>query len=68
MNALPKYVVTDTLRDGELTWNNTTRIPGPDVVARVRALREAPGGDLLVMAAPSSRAPCWARGWSTSCG
>ncbi|OII66911.1 MULTISPECIES: dihydrofolate reductase family protein [unclassified Streptomyces] len=48
MNALPKYVVTDTLRDDELDWNST-RIAGGDVVARVRALREAPGGDVLVM-------------------
>ena len=28
MNAIPKYVVSATLGDDELTWNNTTRIPG----------------------------------------
>jgi dihydrofolate reductase len=49
MNAIPKYVVSSTLRDDELTWDNTTRIDGEDAVARIRELRGAPGGDLLVM-------------------
>ncbi|MEX2981386.1 dihydrofolate reductase family protein [Streptomyces sp. C36] len=49
MNALPKYVVSSTLGDDELTWNNTTRIPGAEAVARVRKLRGTDGGDLLVM-------------------
>lgn len=49
MNAIPKYVVSDTLRDDELTWTNTTRIPGDRAVADVAKLREADGGDLLVM-------------------
>jgi dihydrofolate reductase len=49
MNAIPKYVVSATLDDGELTWNNTTRIPGADAVARIGALHEADGGDLVVM-------------------
>jgi dihydrofolate reductase len=53
MNAIPKYVVSSTLRDDELTWNNTTRIPGDDAVARIRALRESEGGDLLVMGSPT---------------
>ncbi len=53
MNAIPKYVVTSTLRDDELTWNNTTRIPGDEAVARIRALREAHGGNLLVMGSPT---------------
>ncbi len=29
MNAIKKYVVTMTLGDDDLTWNNTTRIPRP---------------------------------------
>jgi dihydrofolate reductase len=41
MNAIPKYVVSSTLSDGELTWNNTTRIP----VSGIRELEE----NLLVM-------------------
>ena len=53
MNAIPKYVVSATLRDNELTWNNTTRIPGEEAVARIRKLRENDGGDLLVMGSPT---------------
>jgi dihydrofolate reductase len=53
MNAIPKYVVSSTLRDDELTWTNTTRIPGDEAVARIRELREADGGDLLVMGSPT---------------
>jgi dihydrofolate reductase len=53
MNAIPKYVVSATLTDDELTWNNTTRIAGDEAVARVRELREADGGDLVVMGSPT---------------
>ncbi|MFE9019014.1 dihydrofolate reductase family protein [Streptomyces sp. NPDC007808] len=53
LNALKKYVVTDTLTDGELTWNNTTRIPGGEAVARIRELRESEGGDLAMMGSPT---------------
>ena len=51
MNSIRKYVVTSTLGDDDLTWNNTTRIPGDDAVARLRELRD--GGDLLVMGSPT---------------
>jgi dihydrofolate reductase len=53
MNAIPKFVVTSTLRDDELTWANTTRIPGGEAVARIRELRDGAGGDLLVMGSPT---------------
>ncbi len=53
MNAIPKYVVSATLGDDELTWHNTTRIPGDQAVARLRELHEADGGDLLVMGSPT---------------
>ncbi|KUH36975.1 MULTISPECIES: dihydrofolate reductase family protein [Streptomyces] len=53
MNALPKYVVSRTLADDDLSWENTTRIPGDEAVARIRALRGAAGGDLLVMGSPT---------------
>jgi dihydrofolate reductase len=53
MNAIPKYVVSSTLGDDELTWENTTRIPGDRTVVGVRELREAGGGDLLVMGSPT---------------
>ncbi|MFE0048096.1 dihydrofolate reductase family protein [Streptomyces albireticuli] len=49
MNALPKYVVSRTLSDARLTWDNTTRIPGDEAVARIRELRAGGGADLLVM-------------------
>jgi dihydrofolate reductase len=52
MNAIPKHVVTATLGDDELTWNNTSRIPGDEAVARIRELRESEGGDLVVMGSP----------------
>ncbi|NUO59126.1 MAG: dihydrofolate reductase [Hamadaea sp.] len=53
LNALKKYVVTDTLTDDQLTWNNTTRIPGGEAVARIRELREREGGDLAMMGSPT---------------
>lgn len=53
MNGIPKYVVSRTLGDDELTWNNTTRIPGEDAVAHLRKLRETDGGDLVVMGSPT---------------
>jgi dihydrofolate reductase len=53
MNAIPKYVVSATLRDDELTWANTTRIPGDQAVAGIRELRGTEGGDLLVMGSPT---------------
>ncbi|MER6144870.1 dihydrofolate reductase family protein [Streptomyces sparsogenes] len=53
MNSIRKYVVSHTLRDDELTWDNTTRIEGGEAVARLRELREADGGDLLLMGSPA---------------
>ena len=53
MNAVPKYVVSGTLGESDLTWDNTTIIPGPGALARIRELRGAAGGDLLVMGSPT---------------
>ncbi|MFH8349543.1 dihydrofolate reductase family protein [Streptomyces sp. NPDC018045] len=53
MNSIRKYVVSGTLKDDELTWDNTVRIPGGEAVARVRDLRATEGGDLLVMGSPT---------------
>jgi dihydrofolate reductase len=53
MNAIPKYVVSGTLGDDALTWNNTTRIAGDEAVARIRQLRETDGGNLVVMGSPT---------------
>jgi len=53
MNAIPKYVVSSTLGDDELPWSNTTLIRGEQAVERIRELRTAEGGDLLVMGSPT---------------
>lgn len=45
INAMPKYVVSTTLKAA--TWNNSTIID-KDVVARVTELKAEPGGDILV--------------------
>jgi len=49
MNTIPKYVVSDTLAEGDLTWKPTTIIRVADLVKDVSALREQPGGYLSVM-------------------
>ena len=54
MNSIPKYVVSDTLSDGDVTtWSPTTIIRGADLVNDVSALREQPGGDINVMGSVS---------------
>ncbi|MDT0566874.1 dihydrofolate reductase family protein [Streptomyces sp. DSM 3412] len=53
MNSIRKYVVSSTLTDAELTWANTTLVPGAEAVAEIRRLRETEGGDLLVMGSPT---------------
>jgi dihydrofolate reductase len=52
MNAIRKYVVSETLDDGPLAWNST-RIPGNEALARIGELRGSEGGDLLVMGSPT---------------
>ena len=47
MNGMPKYVVSNTLTDGDADWNNSTVLRG-DAVAEVSALRARVSGDLLV--------------------
>ncbi|MDH2392093.1 dihydrofolate reductase family protein [Streptomyces sp. HNM0663] len=53
MNAVRKYVVSRTLGESDLTWNNTQLIPGDKAVAQIRELRTAGDGDLLVMGSAS---------------
>ena len=48
INAAPKYVVSDTLTDSDLTWTPTTIVRGKELVETVSALREQPGGDIYV--------------------
>ena len=44
INAMPKYVVSSTLRDPE--WTNTTVI-ADDPIDAIRALKEQPGKDIV---------------------
>jgi dihydrofolate reductase len=54
MNRVPKYVVTDTLSEDDLTvWEPTTIIRGADLEQEVSALREQDGGYVNIMGSPS---------------
>ncbi len=48
INDAQKYVVSNTLSDADLTWHPTTIIRGDDLVEKVSALRDQPGGDIYV--------------------
>jgi len=48
MNSIHKYVVSSTLAGSEATWGPTTVLKGGDVAAEVAAIKDQPGGDLLV--------------------
>jgi dihydrofolate reductase len=48
INAIPKYVVSNTLSESDLTWSPTTLIPGDKVVDAVQELRARPGRDINV--------------------
>jgi dihydrofolate reductase len=48
MNAIKKYVVSRTLTSSDLSWNNTTLLPGDHAVIEIAALRGKDGGDLLI--------------------
>ena len=47
MNAMPKYVVSNTLADADADWNNSTVVRG-DLVAELTSLKARVAGDLLV--------------------
>lgn len=47
MNAMPKVVVSTTLGQDDLTWNNSTVI-GANVAEEVEKLKAEPGQDILV--------------------
>ena len=53
MNGIAKYVVSSSLSDGDLTWDNSTLIPGDGAVAGIQELRGTDGGDLVVMGSPT---------------
>jgi len=47
MNAMPKYVISQTLADEDATWAGTTVLRG-DVLTEVRELRDRTERDILV--------------------
>jgi len=53
MNSIRKYVVSDSLGESDLTWQNSVRIPRSQAVAELRKLREGDDGGLLVMGSPT---------------
>lgn len=46
-NRVPKYVVSTTLTDADLSWNNSHRITG-NIAEEVAKLKAQPGGVLLL--------------------
>ena len=47
MNAIKKYVASRTLTQADMTWNTTLLSPA-NAIADIAALREQPGGDLVI--------------------
>lgn len=45
-NSVPKYVVSDSLSDP--SWNNTTVFAGAEAAGKLRELREATDGDIVL--------------------
>jgi dihydrofolate reductase len=48
INQAQKYVVSDTLTDGDLSWQPTTIIRGADLLSTVAGLRDKPGADIYM--------------------
>ncbi len=53
INGVQKYVVSDTLRDADITWGPTTIIRRADLVKSVNELQAQPGGEVNVWGSPS---------------
>jgi len=49
INAVPKYVVTDTLNDGDIDWQPTTIVRVDQLVDTVQELRAKDGGDVNII-------------------
>ncbi len=62
MNAIKKYVASRTLRDADLTWNNTTLLSPVDAVGDIAALRDQAGGDIVIWGSASLVTTLFARG------
>jgi dihydrofolate reductase len=49
MNSVPKYVVSGTLTDDDLKWNNSHLLPGDSVAASVTDLKNQVEGDIHIL-------------------
>jgi dihydrofolate reductase len=58
MNSVPKYVVSRSLTQDDLTWSNSTLLPADDVVGAIRELKARAGGDISVMGSTSIARLC----------
>lgn len=47
MNDMPKYVVSNTLKEAD--WSNSTIIRGQDMASRIAELKRQPGKDIFVV-------------------
>ena len=52
LNALPKYVASRTLKQADLSWENSTLLPADDVVGAITKLRDQGSGDIQLMGSP----------------
>ncbi len=53
MNAIPKYVVSRTLSQEDLSWSGSTLLPANDAIGAVRELRAREGNGLQVWGSAS---------------
>jgi dihydrofolate reductase len=53
INAIPKYVASRTLSEGDLTWSGSTLLPSDDAIGAVRELREREGNGLQILGSAS---------------
>ena len=49
INEITKYVVSNTLTEDDLTWNNSVLIPGESAVTAISDVKRQEGGDIGVM-------------------
>ena len=53
INALPKYVASRTLSEGDLTWSGSILLPADDAIGAVRELRAREGNGLQILGSAS---------------
>jgi dihydrofolate reductase len=53
MNAITKYVASRTLSQDDLTWSNSTLLPGDDAIGAVRELRARDGKAMQIWGSAS---------------